>query len=147
MASMEMNTKTAFFLGPLASPLIVLCFILFASIISGFQDGFLGFLQGTAILFSASLLYSYGFTLLFGLPIYFWFIHIKWVSWFSFNIGAVFSTALVAGIMLIFGQDFSSTMYLLPILFFALCNANLMWFLLKNSVNKSRQHAPSAQDC
>tara|TARA_R110000850_G_scaffold98244_4_gene204195 strand:- start:2839 stop:3297 length:459 start_codon:yes stop_codon:yes gene_type:complete len=128
---MGMNTKTAFLLGPLASPLLVLFFVLFISIATGFQDGILGFLQSTAILFSASFLYSYGFTLLFGLPIYLWFMHIGLVSWFGFNLGAVFSTALVAGIMLTFGQAFSGTTYLLPILFFALCNANLMWFILK----------------
>jgi len=41
------------------------------------------------------------------------------------------------------GQSEIELSLLVPVLFFALCNANLMWYLLKNTVNKSSQQDAS----
>ena len=130
-----MNRKTAFALGPMASPLLILVFSIFISIVSGSQDGVIGFIKTTAVFFFVSLAYSYIFSIIFGLPVYLYFIKKEWLSWFSFNAGALVSTALLGIFMLITKQD--KLDYLLPVLFFAIVNANLMWYLIHKTANPS----------
>jgi len=50
---------------------------------------------------------------------------------------------LLGTVMAALGQSEIELSLLVPVLFFALCNANLMWYLLKNTVNKSSQQDAS----
>lgn len=134
---MKLNSRTAFLIGPLASPSVVLVVVILVSIISGTKEGFLGLIQGSAFVLAAVTLYSYIFTFMFGLPIYYFFIRKDLKSWPLFNLGALLSTILLGLVMLALGQGQNELALLMPVLFFAICNANLMWYLLKKTVNKS----------
>jgi len=132
-----MNTKAAFAIGPLASPLFVLLLVILVSLVSGLQDGFIGLIKAASILFLVSLAYSYIFTFVFGLPIYIYFIKKSWVTWLHFNAGAIISVSLLGIVMVILKQEEYANMYILPITLFAILNANLMWYIYNKTANKA----------
>lgn len=133
---MRVNSITAFMLGPLASVALVVVLLLFAGLVSRFQGGLSQFILGSGILLLWSLVYSYAFTVVFGLPVYWLFLSKNWLSWASFNLGAVVAVLCLGIVMLFLRREMELLLFLPPVLLFALCNANLMWYLQSNTVNK-----------
>jgi hypothetical protein len=140
----QLNPKLAFVIGPIASPVLVLAATIAIGILSGLQDGISGLLQASAGFFLAAAAYSYAFSIIFGLPIYALFIKKGWTGYGKSILGAFLATGSAGAVMAILQQFDALKMSLLPMLFFASCNASLIWLLLRRPVNESKK-APASQ--
>lgn len=147
MNPLPRHLLAAFAIAPWASAIL---FAIVATTIGVYETAFVDVgdvLSTFGIFMLVSAIYSYVFTLVFGLPIYFLWVRKKWFSLRHFLAGG-----LVAGILAIISYSFVTvakfevfSLSWISMIFFAMLNAFAMWlFLNRTSIPLVNRDAPQA---